>query len=63
MSEAVRVVVRCRPLNKREKNLKCDQAIEVDENRNQIILKTDDAKNSKGTPKSFTFDGAYFWVG
>ena len=61
MSEAVRVIVRCRPLNEREKRLKCDVAIDVDESRNQVVLKTD--PTSKTTlnkePKCFTFDGAY----
>jgi hypothetical protein len=56
--ETVRVVVRCRPMNTREKDLKCDVIIEVDPKKNQVFLKT--LEEPKSPPKQFTFDGAYF---
>lgn len=65
MSESVRVVVRCRPLNSRENSLKCKVVIDVDENKNQIQLytkgrnKNDPKNSSQETPKCFTFDGTY----
>ncbi|XP_030850890.1 kinesin-like protein KIF17 isoform X2 [Strongylocentrotus purpuratus] len=57
MAEAVKVIVRCRPLNGREKSLKCKTCVKMDGKRGYCeILKP----NSKDPSKSFTFDGAYF---
>ena len=59
-SEAVRVIVRCRPENSREKSLKCKNVVQVDEERNQIILKNSIATATHGKQdKPFTFDGSY----
>lgn len=58
-SEAVRVIVRCRPENSREKALKCKKAVDVDEDRNQIILKNAVGSVSGKQDKPFTFDGSY----
>lgn len=58
MAEAVRVLVRCRPMNAREKSLKCRKVIDIDTSRNSVSilpLKKDDTN----PPKQFTFDGAY----
>lgn len=55
--ESVKVVVRCRPMNQREKDLKCDIIVNVDSQRNQVNLACPEEPNS--TPKQFTFDGAY----
>jgi len=53
-SECVQVVVRCRPMNKTEKENKCSHIVDVDTGLNQITI-----KNPQGGPKSFTFDGAF----
>eukprot|EP00484_Ammonia_sp_Unknown_P028048 CAMPEP_0197046746 /NCGR_PEP_ID=MMETSP1384-20130603/22398_1 /TAXON_ID=29189 /ORGANISM="Ammonia sp." /LENGTH=833 /DNA_ID=CAMNT_0042478581 /DNA_START=53 /DNA_END=2554 /DNA_ORIENTATION=+ len=52
----VKVAVRCRPLNEREKNLKNAMVIEVDPGSNAIVLKK--PPNMTQT-KSFTFDNVY----
>eukprot|EP00055_Hartaetosiga_balthica_P007617 m.26433 g.26433 ORF g.26433 m.26433 type:complete len:1233 (+) comp5858_c0_seq1:355-4053(+) len=54
--ETVRVIVRCRPLNRREKDLKCKVVVDVFNDFGQVAL----AKpGSNDPPKKFTFDGAY----
>ncbi|CAH1787556.1 unnamed protein product, partial [Owenia fusiformis] len=59
MAEAVKVIVRCRPLNRREKDLNCKTAVKMDGKVGQCtITNLCDPKNQ--VPKSFTFDGAYF---
>lgn len=58
MAEAVKVIVRCRPLNDREKNLKCQNVIEMDGSIGQCRLRK---PNDKSQPaKAFTFDGVFF---
>ena len=57
MAEAVRVVVRCRPMNKREKDLKCTDVIKIDNKVAQCTIRNPNDK--KAPPKSFTFDGSY----
>ena len=37
--ETVKVIVRCRPMNSREKALKCDTSVEVHNDLGQIQLK------------------------
>jgi kinesin family protein 3/17 len=54
--EAVKVAVRCRPFNKREKDKKCEPCVKIDGKNKQITLTSSDAKNP---PKSFTFDHVY----
>ncbi|XP_076318398.1 osmotic avoidance abnormal protein 3-like isoform X1 [Tachypleus tridentatus] len=58
MAEAVKVIVRCRPLNQREKGLNCKIILKMDSSCGQcsIINPADES----GLPKVFTFDGAYF---
>ncbi|XP_053105391.1 kinesin-like protein KIF3B isoform X1 [Hemicordylus capensis] len=59
-SESVRVVVRCRPMNSKEKAASYEQVVEVDVKFGQVSV-----KNPKGTshelPKTFTFDAVYDW--
>ncbi|XP_052227615.1 kinesin-like protein KIF17 isoform X2 [Dreissena polymorpha] len=56
--ECVKVIVRCRPMNTREKDLKCECVIKMAAERGQCtIVNPNDAK---APPKNFTFDGAYF---
>ena len=38
-AETVKVVVRVRPMNGREKGINCSLCVDVDEKLNQIILK------------------------
>ncbi len=60
MSEAVKVMVRCRPMNRKEIerskwviDLGCVSVVEVDSKNNQINLIREDSKEQ---PKSFSFD-------
>lgn len=56
--ECVKVIVRCRPMNGREKDLKCECVIKMTPEKGQCtIVNPNDAK---APPKNFTFDGAYF---
>ena len=57
MAEAVKVVVRCRPMNTREKNLKCQVVVDIDGKIAQCALRN--PNDSTAPPKTFTFDGAY----
>ncbi|EDQ91186.1 uncharacterized protein MONBRDRAFT_23354 [Monosiga brevicollis MX1] len=54
--EAVQVIVRCRPLNKREKALECGTVVETFTDVGQVQLHK---PGSDDPPKKFTFDGAY----
>ena len=58
MAEAVKVIVRCRPMNKREKDLNCKSCVNMDSKIGQCTLTN--LSEKKAPPKSFTFDGAYF---
>lgn len=42
MSEAIKVVVRCRPMNQKERDRGCDSIVNIDENNNQIGIKKPD---------------------
>lgn len=53
-SECVQVVVRCRPMNKTEKENKCAHIVDVDPAASSVTI-----KNPNGAPKSFTFDGTF----
>lgn len=60
-SEAVRVVVRCRPFSKKEELADCENILEVDDKLGQIAI-----RNPKAPPdeplKVFTFDAVYGWT-
>ncbi|XP_029358617.1 kinesin-like protein KIF17 [Echeneis naucrates] len=58
VSEAVKVVVRCRPLNDREKALGSDTVLSMDPHRCQCSIHRPGAADEP--PKHFTFDGTYF---
>ncbi|CAG5132663.1 unnamed protein product, partial [Candidula unifasciata] len=58
MAESVKVIVRCRPMNDREKGLKCATVISMDSGRGQCSITNPSDK--RAPPKMFTFDGAYF---
>uniref|UniRef100_A0A8C9ASX9 Kinesin-like protein n=1 Tax=Prolemur simus TaxID=1328070 RepID=A0A8C9ASX9_PROSS len=53
----VKVVVRCRPLNEREKSMCYRQAVSVDEMRGTITVHKIDSSNEP--PKTFTFDTVF----
>lgn len=57
-SEAVKVVVRCRPLNDREKALSSKMVLSMDLQRCQCFIEKPGAADEP--PKQFTFDGTYF---
>ncbi|XP_072684111.1 kinesin-like protein KIF17 isoform X4 [Canis lupus baileyi] len=57
-SESVKVVVRCRPMNQRERELNCQPVVTVDSARGQCFLQNPGAADEP--PKQFTFDGAYY---
>ncbi|KAL6112483.1 kif17 [Pungitius sinensis] len=57
-SESVKVVVRCRPLNARERALGSDVVLSVDLRRCQCFIAKPGAADEP--PKHFTFDGTYF---
>ncbi|XP_063144354.1 kinesin-like protein KIF17 isoform X12 [Rattus norvegicus] len=57
-SESVKVVVRCRPMNKRERELNCQSVVTVDCARGQCFIQNPGAADEP--PKQFTFDGAYY---
>ena len=58
MAEAVKVIVRCRPMNAREKGLNCKTVLSMDGKIGQCVIHN--PNDSKAPPKTFTFDGAYF---
>jgi hypothetical protein len=55
--ESVRVVVKCRPMNQRERGLKCDEVVSIDGNKAQCTILNPCDRSAP--PKTFTFDGAY----
>jgi len=57
MAEAVKVIVRCRPMNEREKGLKCKDVVEIDNRMARCSIINPDDRNAP--PKTFTFDGAF----
>ncbi|OCT56960.1 kinesin-like protein KIF17 isoform X2 [Xenopus laevis] len=57
-SECVKVLVRCRPMNPRELQLKCQSVISMDSTRGQCFISK--PQGGEQTPKQFTFDGAYY---
>ncbi|XP_070758134.1 kinesin-like protein KIF17 isoform X2 [Enoplosus armatus] len=57
-SESVRVVVRCRPLNDREKALCSEMVLSMDLHLCQCFIEKPGAADEP--PKQFTFDGTYF---
>ncbi|XP_034260500.1 kinesin-like protein KIF3A [Pantherophis guttatus] len=56
-SDNVKVVVRCRPLNEREKTMCYKMAVNVDEMRGTITVHKTDSSNEP--PKTFTFDTVF----
>lgn len=57
MNDNVKVVVRCRPLNQKEKVMGNKQSVIVDEIRGTVTVNKLDA--SQEPPKTFTFDTVF----
>ncbi|KAM8868774.1 LOW QUALITY PROTEIN: kinesin-like protein KIF17 [Synchiropus picturatus] len=57
-SESVKVAVRCRPLNDRERTLGSKMVLSMDPQRCQCFIEKPGAVDEP--PKQFTFDGTYF---
>ncbi|XP_042895498.1 osmotic avoidance abnormal protein 3 isoform X3 [Parasteatoda tepidariorum] len=57
-SETVKVIVRCRPINQRERDLGCKVIINMDSSCGLCSIVN--PADSSAPPKNFTFDGAYF---
>uniref|UniRef100_A0A182LSI0 Kinesin-like protein n=1 Tax=Anopheles culicifacies TaxID=139723 RepID=A0A182LSI0_9DIPT len=55
MAENVKVVVRCRPMNKREQQSKCKNVIQID----NALVNLDNPNDTNAPQKSFQFDNAY----
>ncbi|XP_037078104.1 osmotic avoidance abnormal protein 3-like isoform X2 [Pollicipes pollicipes] len=58
MAETVKVLVRCRPMNSREKGLNCEVVVFMDPSVMQVSISNPADKNTP--PKEFTFDGVYY---
>ncbi|KAM4625001.1 kinesin family member 3Cb [Polymixia lowei] len=58
--EAVRVVVRCRPFNRREEITECESILEVNDKLGQIAIRNRNAPPDDPM-KTFTFDSVYDW--
>lgn len=56
-AEAVKVIVRCRPMNQRENSLNCKNVVNIDTKIGQCSIHN--PSDAKAPPKTFTFDGAY----
>ncbi|XP_049280604.1 osmotic avoidance abnormal protein 3 isoform X2 [Anopheles funestus] len=55
MAENVKVVVRCRPMNKREQQSNCKNVIQID----NALVNLDNPNDPNAPQKSFQFDNAY----
>ena len=57
--ETIQVVVRCRPLNKKEKEEGQKNIIEIDGPAHQVSINNPSAQHANEPPKYFTYDAAY----
>jgi len=57
--ESVKVVVRCRPMNEKERATKFARVVTVDVKLGQIIVRNPRASSHHDHPKVFTFDSVY----
>ncbi|KAK9515774.1 hypothetical protein VZT92_026392 [Zoarces viviparus] len=60
-SETVKVVVRCRPMNEKERDAKFGRVVAVDVKLGQILVRNPKEASSSDHPKVFTFDSVYDW--
>ncbi|TNN33694.1 Kinesin-like protein KIF3B [Liparis tanakae] len=59
--ETVKVVVRCRPMNEKERAAKFERVVAVDVKLGQILVRNPREASSSDHPKVFTFDSVYDW--
>lgn len=55
--ECIQVVIRCRPLSRKEKEENRQPIVEIDGEQRYIAIKNPEEPNEQ--PKSFTFDGTF----
>ncbi|XP_076022411.1 kinesin-like protein KIF3B [Genypterus blacodes] len=60
-SESVKVVVRCRPMNEKERAAKFSSVVTVDVKLGQILVRNPRESAANDLPKVFTFDSVYDW--
>uniref|UniRef100_A0A3Q3MA17 Kinesin-like protein n=1 Tax=Mastacembelus armatus TaxID=205130 RepID=A0A3Q3MA17_9TELE len=60
-SESVKVVVRCRPMNEKERTAKFERVVSVDVKLGQIIVRNPKEASANELRKVFTFDSVYDW--
>ncbi|XP_068453781.1 kinesin-like protein KIF3B [Clinocottus analis] len=60
-AETVKVVVRCRPMNEKERAAKFERVVAVDVKLGQIMVRNPREASSSDHPKVFTFDSVYDW--
>jgi hypothetical protein len=56
-NECIQVMVRCRPLSRKEKEENCSHIVDIDTSIRQLSIKNPAAPND--VPKSFTYDGVF----
>ncbi|AWP09081.1 putative kinesin-like protein KIF3B isoform 2 [Scophthalmus maximus] len=59
--ESVKVVVRCRPMNEKERAAKFEPVVSVDVKLGQIMVRNPREASASEPPKVFTFDSVYDW--
>ena len=57
MGESVKVMVRCRPMNGKEKTRGCESIIDIDKSTNQVLLKPPESEGADS--KIFAYDAVY----
>ncbi|XP_027000941.2 kinesin-like protein KIF3B [Tachysurus fulvidraco] len=60
-SESVKVVVRCRPMNEKERAANFERVVTVDVKLGQIVVRNPRSGSTHEHPKVFTFDSVYDW--
>ncbi|XP_068589989.1 kinesin-like protein KIF3B [Cebidichthys violaceus] len=60
-AESVKVVVRCRPMNEKERDAKFGRVVAVDVKLGQILVRNPKEASASDHPKIFTFDSVYDW--
>ncbi|GAA6104201.1 kinesin-like protein KIF3B [Tachysurus ichikawai] len=60
-SESVKVVVRCRPMNEKERAANFERVVSVDVKLGQIVVRNPRCGSTHEHPKVFTFDSVYDW--
>ncbi|XP_034437294.1 kinesin-like protein KIF3B [Hippoglossus hippoglossus] len=60
-SESVKVVVRCRPMNEKERANEFERVVSVNVKLGQIIVRNPNEASASSPPTVFTFDSVYNW--